>query len=89
MAKVLFTSNLSRHVSCPTGHFAGDRVADVLQQVFASEPALRGYVIDEQGRLRQHVVIFVDGRPLQDRLRLSDAVGRQSEVCVMQALSGG
>ena len=46
-------------------------------------------VIDDQGRLRKHVVIFVDGQAIQDRAQLGDAVEDESELLVMQALSGG
>jgi hypothetical protein len=35
------------------------------------------------------VALFVDGRPVADRLRLSDPVGEQSELFVLPALSGG
>ena len=67
----------------------GATVRESLDQVFAEHPQLRGYVIDEQGRLRKHMVIFVDGKPASDRTDLSDAVAADSEIYVMQALSGG
>ena len=88
MPKVFFTQNLQRHMAAPRGQYAGTTVKEALDDVFNTETVLRGYVLDEQGRLRQHVVVFIDGQPLQDRLRLSDAVRDQSEVWVMQALSG-
>jgi sulfur carrier protein ThiS len=50
---------------------------------------LRGYILDDQNRLRRHVVVFVNGEPVHDREQLSDAVQPSSEVFVMQALSGG
>jgi hypothetical protein len=46
-------------------------------------------VLDDQGRLRRHVHVFVDGVLVADRERLSDPVGPASELHVMQALSGG
>lgn len=67
----------------------GDTVRAALTQVFDQNPRLRGYVVDERGALRKHMSIFVDGELLHDRLALSDAVGPQSEIYVMQALSGG
>lgn len=45
--------------------------------------------MDDQGALRRHMAVFVDGRQIKDRRGLSDAVGETSEVYVMQALSGG
>ena len=52
-------------------------------------PALRGYVLDEQGTLRKHMTVFVDDEQLADRKDLSDAVTATTRIYVMQALSGG
>jgi molybdopterin converting factor small subunit len=87
--RVVFTSNLQRHVKCPETRVAAGTVRSALAQVFAAQPQARGYVLDEQGHLRKHVVVFVDGRRVQDRERLSDPVAESSEVYVMQALTGG
>jgi molybdopterin synthase sulfur carrier subunit len=89
MPRVVFTSNLQRHVSCPETQVAPGTVRTALDQVFASQPQARAYVLDEQGHLRKHVAVFVDGQRVRDRERLSDAVGAASEVYVMQALTGG
>ncbi|MEZ4360343.1 MAG: MoaD/ThiS family protein [Kofleriaceae bacterium] len=89
MATVHFTPNLQRHVACPTAKADGEDVREVLERVFADNPRLRGYVVDERGVLRKHMVVFIDGRQIEDRERLSDAVRPTSELYVMQALSGG
>jgi sulfur-carrier protein len=89
MAVVVFTPNLQRHVACPTVKVDGTSVREVLDQVFADNPRLRGYVVDEQGRLRKHMVVFIDGNQIVDRDLQTDAVTSRSEVYVMQALSGG
>jgi molybdopterin synthase sulfur carrier subunit len=89
MAEVVFTPNLKRHVECPTVEVPGATVREVLDRVFADNPRLRGYVVDEHGGLRHHMVVFIDGRQIEDRVKLSDAVEARSEVYVMQALSGG
>ena len=88
MPKVFFTQNLQCHMDAPRGHYAGTTVKEALDDVFKTETVLRGYVLDEQGRLRQHVVVFVNGQPVRDRARLSDPVREQGEVWVMQTLSG-
>jgi hypothetical protein len=67
----------------------GATVAAALGDVFRRQPELRGYLLDDQGQVRQHVMIFVDDRPLADRQRLSDPLRPDSQVFVMQALSGG
>ena len=89
MPRVVFTSNLQRHVNCPETRVAAGTVRSALAQVFAAQPQARGYVLDEHGHLRKHVVVFVDGRRVQDRERLCDPVEESSEVYVMQALTGG
>ena len=62
---------------------------EVLDRVFDANPKLRGYVLDDQGRLRQHVAVFVNGEMVTDRVGLTDALDDADEVFVMQALSGG
>ena len=89
MATVVFTPNLKRHVECPTEQVEGATVRAVLDAVFATNTRLRGYVLDDQGALRHHMNVFVDGQQIADRERLTDPVRPASEVYVMQALSGG
>ncbi|MEJ7601145.1 MAG: MoaD/ThiS family protein [Kofleriaceae bacterium] len=89
MATVTFTPNLCRHVESPRETVAGETVRAVLDAVFAHNPRLRGYVLDDQGALRRHMMIFVDGQQIVDRDRLSDPVRETADVYVMQALSGG
>lgn len=86
---VQFTANLRRHIDCPEVTVAGETVAAALAEVWATHPKLRGYCVDEHGRLRKHVVAFVDGAAVKDRVALSDPVGPDSDIFVMQALSGG
>ena len=68
---------------------AGETVGAALDAVFAEQPELRGYVLDDQGHVRQHVMIFVNDAPLKDRVALADRLTPTSEIYVMQALSGG
>lgn len=89
MPTVVFTPNLRRHLDTPPLEVDGTTVAAVLQQVFLQHPELRGYLLDDQGGLRRHVALYVDGRRVRDAARLSDPVGPGSEVYVVQALSGG
>jgi hypothetical protein len=89
MPTVLFTSALQRFLPAPTTRVAGATIGEALDAVFASQPRLRGYVLDDQGALRRHVVIYLNGQLLADRTRLSDPVGATDEIHVFQALSGG
>jgi molybdopterin converting factor small subunit len=89
MARVVFTPNLQRHVNCPPTQASGATVREALDAVFAANPAARGYVLDEHGKLRKHMTIYVNGEAIGDRVRLSDRVTDKCEIYVMQALSGG
>lgn len=64
-------------------------VADVVAAVEDIAPGFAFYVCDERGRLRTHVNIFVDNQSIADRRALSDEVGPDSQVFILQALSGG
>lgn len=89
MAKVSFTANIQRHVACPDCEAQGATLREVLEAVFQQIPAARGYLLDDQGVLRKHMTIFIDGRQVSDRRGLSDAVADDSSIHVIQALSGG
>lgn len=97
MPKVVLASALSRWLpdagDKTTGEVAlrvaASTVGAALDAVFAQHPNLRGYVLDEQGTVRHHVAVFVDGDAIRDKRVLSQPLTEQSEVYVMQALSGG
>lgn len=89
MPTVTFTENIQRHVSLPPMQVKGTSVRQALEQVFKKHAGARAYVLDEHGAVRYHVAIFVDGRTIKDREKLSDKVSAASDVYIMQALSGG
>lgn len=89
MPKVVFTSALQRHVACPDVAVPGNNVRQALEHVFRDRPKARSYVLDDDGSVRHHVAVFVNGVALSDRRELSDEVDESSEIYVMQALSGG
>jgi len=89
MPTVRFTQNIQRHVICPTREASGSTLRAVLDEYFRDNESARGYVLDEQGRIRQHMVVFIDGEMVRDRDRLSDAVKPDSVIDVIQSLSGG
>jgi len=89
MPRVSFTANIQRHIACPTMTVEGNTVRAALDAVFQVNPSARRYVLDDQGALRKHMAIFIDGAMIRDRARLSDPVPEGSAVHVFQALSGG
>lgn len=64
-------------------------VGEVVRAVDAKAPGFAFYVCDELGRMRQHVLAYVDGRRATDRGTLTDPVGPGARVLIVQALSGG
>jgi len=89
MATVRFTRNIQRHVECPTRQVSGATLRAALDDYFRENERARGYVLDDRGRIREHMVVFIDGSMVQDREGLSDAVNPDSVIDVIQGLSGG
>lgn len=90
MPTVSFTANLRRHVSVPDLRVSGaGTLAQTLDKVFEQNPSVRTYVVDDQGRLRRHMNVFIAGAMVKDRTGLSDAVAEDDPIHIMQALSGG
>lgn len=89
MPRVHFTPQLRRFTSTPVVDSAATQLGGALEDAFAINPALRGYVLDEQGHVRQHVFVFVDGQRCDDRQALTTRLQPDSSVYVLQALTGG
>ena len=89
MATLAFTA-LLRSVA-PKGELTvtGASVLEALDGIFKDHPLLKGYVLDDQGRLRKHVCVFLDGERLIGEAALGASISETSEIFVMQALSGG
>jgi molybdopterin converting factor small subunit len=64
----------------------GTTLDELLRDLDARYPGIRFRMVDEQGRLRQHMNIFVGQERCRDLSLRLDGV---SEVVLMQALSGG
>ena len=64
-------------------------VAEALELLWGDCPALRDRILTEQGRLRPHVNIFVDGEDIRHEQGLSSSVEDGSEIMVLAAVSGG
>lgn len=86
MAKVILPAPLASKLG-------GEREIDVegadlgslLRTLEATRPKLRGWVLDDQGRIREHVNVFLNST----QAGLDDPVRDQDEVYIMQAISGG
>jgi molybdopterin synthase sulfur carrier subunit len=89
MARIAFTPHLRAVGPTAPATYGGATLAEVLDAVAADYPRLKDYVLDDQGRVRKHIAIFVDGEMRPRGTALDLAVGEQSEVYIFQALSGG
>jgi sulfur-carrier protein len=78
----------------PLKRLAGDRaehpavgatVGEVLGALERAQPALSGWVLDERGRIRRHINVFVNG----ERGREETPVAAEDRVDVLPAISGG
>jgi molybdopterin synthase sulfur carrier subunit len=89
MPHVAFTSQLQRFTETPEFDTPAATLREAMDEAFGINPRLRHYVLDEQGHLRPHVVVFIDGRRVADRVALSDPLAPGDRVYVLQALTGG
>jgi hypothetical protein len=89
MPTVQFTPQLRRFVETPQVESPAATLRAALEDAFAANPRLRGYVLDDQGALRANVVAFIDGQRCLERVRLDQPLKPDSTVHVLQALSGG
>ncbi len=87
---------LTRHLYTFFPHLEGREIvveattlAEVVREIEKIAPGFTFYVCDERGRLRTHVNMFIGDERAQDRVTLSDPVGPESRVFILQALSGG
>jgi molybdopterin synthase sulfur carrier subunit len=63
----------------------GATVADLMRALERSQPALAGWVLDERGRIRRHINVFVNAEQAQE----DDPVAAGDCVDVLPAISGG
>lgn len=89
MPRVIFASAIQQHIASPEHEVSEATVGAALEVVFRLQPELRSYILDDQGQLRHHMAVFVDGVAIRDRQHMSDRVSTDSQIYVVQALSGG
>jgi sulfur-carrier protein len=63
----------------------GATVAEVLRALEDEHPGVKGWILDEHGKIREHVNVFVN----KDYGREDTAVGAQDRLHVLPAISGG
>jgi len=92
MPKIVLASSLARWIGAtgePSFALGGDTLAAALNELFVVHPNLRSYVVDEHDTVRHHVAIFIDGVAISDKHDLAIPLAPNTEIYILQALSGG
>jgi len=89
MPVVHFTAHLDGVAPKDPVTVSGATVGDALAEIWPQYPQLKGYVLDDQDRVRKHVAIFIGGELNRDPAVLKASVDMGTEIHVLQALSGG
>lgn len=90
MHTIKFTSNLKRfYPELIPVQVEGESILEILKKVNEKHPGIIDYILDEQQRIRKHVNIFVGENVISDKENLSNPIGQNAQIYVMQALSGG
>lgn len=90
MPAIHFTQALKRFFpDLATVRSGKHSIPEIITELDARYPGLSGYILDDQGHLRKHVNIFIDGQMISDRQGLTDQIDGNTEIYIMQALSGG
>jgi molybdopterin converting factor small subunit len=63
----------------------GATVVELVRALEFTYPDLRGWILDERGRIRRHINVFVNGEPGGE----TTAVGSGDRVEVLPAITGG
>ena len=84
--KVVIPSALRSYTERGEVEASGDRLDGVLAELDRLYPGIRFRMIDEQGRIRPHIRLFVNGEQVRDLAQPLDAA---DELVIVQALSGG
>ena len=84
--KVLIPQPLRPYTGAAEVEAWGATLDGLLDDLNARYPGFKFRMIDEQGRIRRHIRVFIDGEQSFD---LSQSLARAKGVQIVQALSGG
>jgi molybdopterin synthase sulfur carrier subunit len=70
---------------CAEHTVEGGTVLALLREIERSHPSVDGWILDERGRIRRHINVFVNGEPGEEET----AVATDDRIDVLPAISGG
>ena len=85
MAQVMLRAPLSELCGGRAHAIAGATVGEVLVALEREHPPIAGWVLDERGRIREHVNVFVNGIHGEE----GTPIGGDDRVHVLPAITGG
>ncbi len=87
MARLVFTAHLAAIVPRDEMAYDGATLGEALHAAFRDHPALQRYILDDQGRVRRHIAIFLDGRlrAREERARFAGDA-RERNLCAAGAV---
>jgi sulfur-carrier protein len=86
---ITFAAHLQRHVAIPAQTIEAATIGEAINRACEAAPAMRHYVLDDQGHVRKHVAVFIDGEMLLPRTDMQRALRVGANIHVIQALTGG
>jgi molybdopterin synthase sulfur carrier subunit len=69
----------------PDHEVPGASVGELLRALEAAQPAVSGWILDERGRIRRHINVFVNGEAGREETAVADG----DRIDVLPAISGG
>jgi molybdopterin converting factor small subunit len=85
MAHVILRAPLAELAGGRRHAVDGDTAVEALAALEREHPQLRGWMLDEHGRVRRHVNVYVNGQLAQEQT----ALGVDDLVHVLPAITGG
>jgi sulfur-carrier protein len=85
MAVLLLRAPLSEMAGAREHRLEGETVRDVLRSLEQTCPGVGGWVLDERGRVREHINVFVNG----ERAREETTVSPDDRLHVLPSITGG
>lgn len=84
--QVLIPTSLRSYTRVSRVEAVGTTLGDLLADLDRQFPGIRFRMVDEQGRLRPHMRVFVNGQAV---LEPAQPLQPTDDVSIVQALSGG
>ena len=89
LVKVALTANLQKYFPRSKFEIEASSVKELLRKMDAERPHFSSYIVEDNGAIRKHVNLFIDGEVVRDKSHVDIPLKAGSQVHIMQALSGG